>query len=173
MKSSILFLSLLLSLSACRDERSVLLESISRNEAALQAADSLLPREAKELEASYHHFVKLYPADSLSPALWLKMAQLRSVQEGRYEETVDAYQKLYEDYPDSPEAAEGLIALALFFEAQGQMEMAKGSYRLFLRQYPEHAYATSAAEVLAMMEQEDKSALEQIQEWKKAAKNSP
>lgn len=152
--------------------RAALADELQRLETTLREAPnsgaaSLDTATANSLIDKSLTFVEQFPADTLSPMLLFKAAEV-SRGTGRYYRAVELWGKMRKEYPDHPRAPQALFLQGFTFDTHLQnLKAAAGYYREFLESYPESPMATEV-ETLLKIAQEGKTPDELIQEFREA-----
>lgn len=101
-------------------------------------------KEAANMIHAYIEFVDAFPNDTLSPQYLFKAADV-SINTFHSTETIALFNRILKDYPDFQKAPQALFLKAFAYENYlMQLDSARSSYNLFLKKYPEHAFANDA-----------------------------
>lgn len=142
--SSLFFVLILL--TSCSDVRKEKLDKITSLESKLKQ-DSLKVRDevaAYNLQLAYTDFAANFPKDTLAPSYLFKAANL-TMNMNWGKSSVDIINKFTETYPEDKRVPEALFYKAFIYDNQLNDDAKAGEcYRIFLKRFPTHAFASSA-----------------------------
>lgn len=167
--------TLALFLGACaegQDDQSKRRSELQAMEGQMRERDELDTALAKEMISAYRAYIDTYPKDSLAPAYQMKIAELYRAYPKKERETIASYELLIEKYTYHREAAEGLLALALYYEEIQQKDLAIATYNRFLDRFPSHPLASQARQLMELLADETVTDIQMVEEWMRKAKDS-
>jgi len=109
------------------------------------AADST---KSDEAEALYTQFLVRFPKNERAPEACKKQAIILQ-QQGKMRQAIDAYNRLWKDYPASEYGAEAHFMIAFIYEEYLQeYDQARDFYQRVIDRYPDSELAASAKRLL-------------------------
>ncbi len=175
MRKPFLGLCFLIMTAACANEdakRDKQRAEIHKLEVKMLKLDQLDTALANEMLKAYDSYLNAYPKDSLSPRYQQKVAELYRAYPGKRGETIEAYEKLIQEYTYYPEGSNGMLSLALYYEEIQEKDMALETYELFIERFPSHPLADQARELRDLLANENLTDIELVQQWMRKAKDS-
>ena len=93
-------------------------------------------------------FEKRFSGDLRAPEVVLAIAGIQ-LQQKNYSDAIGTFERLFKNYPVSPEAQKGMFLLGYaYYDQIGDKQKAKETLEEFLRKYPDSELAASAKTIL-------------------------
>lgn len=138
-------LILFIVVTACNSEREKLAKVIEATEAVVEKENV---ESASALAKLYEEFANKFKEDENAPVYLIKAAELY-VATGNYNKSIELFDYFIERYPDDEKAADAMFYKGFVYETQlNDVKRAKGTYKDFLKMYPNHPMAKSVRQNL-------------------------
>lgn len=175
MRTLALVFIILVGLSACSSadgSKAEEVKAISEMESQMRSLESLDTALATKMIEAYQAFISEYPKDSLSPYYQKKTAEMYRAWPSKEQQTIEAYEKLMEEYTYHEEGIRAILSLALFYEEKGLKDQALAAYQHFIDHFPSHSLADQARQLQELLANEKVTDIQMVQDWMKKAKDS-
>lgn len=163
MRNLLLLLTFCLALTACKNKQDEAIQLI--DELNMQLTDAPVLEQkvvADSLVQCYEQFVEKYPDHENSPEYLFKAGEVNKGLE-RYMDAIDNFSQLYNKYPEHDKAPTAMFLQGFIFHDNLKLEdLARKSFEMYLRKYPNHKLADDARNYLSLMDLSDDELLEFI-----------
>jgi len=108
-------------------------------------------------------YASLLPADTLSPLLLIRAAEVARVMK-KFDKAIELYQWVLSQYPDHPDAADAMFMIAFTWDSDlAQYDSARVWYERFLRTYPDNDFADDARFLLENLGKSEEELLKSLE----------
>jgi len=144
MKNILIVSIMLLGLFACNSSEEKLETNIANLVKDLKSSNELDPHKISSLIGLYEEFVTKFPNSEKAPK-YLEMQAKYLGAINHYEQSIEVYQKIYDNYPNYDKRSEALFMQAFTYEVNlGDLSKAEELYKKYLIEFPDGDFADDA-----------------------------